>query len=96
MAAKQRLNCCFLSACGRHAPNRLSQVLMQLWMINIYIADGFATAGTIVASSIAGHLAKARTPAEHTKHLHDLRIVCWRVLYMGAGAGESGEEGVHD
>ena len=73
---------------GRLVLHPFSQVLMQLWMINIYIADGFATAGTIVASSIAGHLAKARTPAEHTKHLNDLRIVCWRVLYLGAGAGE--------
>ncbi|GJP81135.1 hypothetical protein CLOP_g11314 [Closterium sp. NIES-67] len=71
---------------GMHAV-AAHQVLMQLWMINIYIADGFATAGTIVASSIAGHLAKSRTPAEHAIHLRDLREACWRVLYMGGAAG---------
>ncbi|CAI5472315.1 unnamed protein product [Closterium sp. Yama58-4] len=71
---------------GMHAV-AAHQVLMQLWMINIYIADGFATAGTIVASSVAGHLAKSRTPAEHAIHLRDLREACWRVLNMGAVAG---------
>ncbi|CAI7764001.1 unnamed protein product [Closterium sp. NIES-54] len=83
---------CSAMQCGtvRYSAIQVLRVLfflMQLWMINIYIADGFATAGTIVASSVAGHLAKSRTPAEHAIHLRDLREACWRVLNMGAVAG---------
>ncbi|CAI5529749.1 unnamed protein product [Closterium sp. Naga37s-1] len=63
------------------------QILMQLWMVNIYIADGFATAGTIVASSLAGRMAQAQTRGEHATLLADLRLVCWRVLRMGLIAG---------
>ncbi|CAI5459317.1 unnamed protein product [Closterium sp. Yama58-4] len=63
------------------------QILMQLWMVNIYIADGFATAGTIVASSLAGRMAQAHTRGEHAALLADLRLVCWRVLRMGLIAG---------
>ncbi|CAI5503936.1 unnamed protein product [Closterium sp. Naga37s-1] len=63
------------------------QILMQLWMVNIYIADSFATAGTIVASSLAGRMAQARTRGEHAALLADLRLTCWRVLHMGLLAG---------
>ncbi|CAI5529529.1 unnamed protein product [Closterium sp. Naga37s-1] len=63
------------------------QILMQLWMVNIYIADGFATAGTIVASSLAGRMAQAQTRGEHAALLADLRLTCWRVLRMGLMAG---------
>ncbi|CAI5994526.1 unnamed protein product [Closterium sp. NIES-64] len=66
---------------------QLWMILMQLWMVNIYIADGFATAGTIVASSLAGRMAQAQTRGEHATLLADLRLVCWRVLRMGLIAG---------
>ncbi|CAI5935586.1 unnamed protein product [Closterium sp. NIES-64] len=66
---------------------QLWMILMQLWMVNIYIADGFSTAGTIVASSLAGRMAQAQTRGEHATLLADLRLVCWRVLRMGLIAG---------
>ncbi|CAI7750085.1 unnamed protein product [Closterium sp. NIES-54] len=73
---------------------RPSQILMQLWMVNIYIADGFATAGTIVASSLAGRMAQAQTRGEHAALLADLRLTCWRVLRMGLMTGGRGGKGV--
>lgn len=64
------------------------QVVMQLWMVTVYCADGFATAGTIVGSELAGQMDCADTYTERKELLEDLRTACRRVLLMGTCVGE--------
>eukprot|EP00897_Mesotaenium_endlicherianum_P000720 jgi/Mesen1/10649/ME000009S10441 len=76
-----------VTALGVHAV-AAHQVVMQLWMITVYIADGFATAGTIVGSDLAGKMEKSHTAKERDAWLADLKTMTNRVLIMGTTAGK--------
>eukprot|EP00850_Spirogloea_muscicola_P006082 SM000028S10176 [mRNA] locus=s28:808937:811922:+ [translate_table: standard] len=63
------------------------QVVYQLWLITVYVADGFATAGTIVGSDLAGQMDRSQNAEEQALHLRELRMVAHRVLLMGTCFG---------
>lgn len=75
-----------VTALGVHAV-AAHQVVMQLWMVTVYFADGFATAGTIVGSELAGQIDRAETDEEREAPLAALRIMTFRLLLMGTLIG---------
>lgn len=75
-----------VTALGVHAV-AAHQVVMQLWMITVYVADGFATAGTIVGSDLTGKIDKSHNQAHRDAYIQDLRTLAARVLLMGTAAG---------
>ncbi|GAQ78988.1 MATE efflux family protein [Klebsormidium nitens] len=62
------------------------QVIMQLWLITVYVVDGFANAGTIVGSDLAGRMEASRGP-QALFILFELRKLTRRLLIMGNGVG---------
>jgi Na+-driven multidrug efflux pump len=64
----------------------LFQVIMQLWLITVYVVDGFANAGTIVGSDLAGRMESSRGP-QALFILFELRKMTRRLLLMGNGVG---------
>jgi Na+-driven multidrug efflux pump len=59
---------------------------MQLWLITVYVVDGFANAGTIVGSDLAGRMESSRGP-QALFILFELRKMTRRLLLMGNGVG---------